>query len=138
MLFAEHNIKLRCVLQCLNYHIDHDMSSSARTVARRRKAYGLSGSGTTTRALPLPVKRQLVLDQLAKDPTSKQGPKTIKEGILFAEGIHLTRLVARHASTIILPHALETVNSSGRRCTFTILKGFPSVNLQLKRFIGMY
>ena len=59
---------------------------------RRRKAYGLLSSGATTRAMPSSEKRQLVLDQIAKDPTSKQGPKTISEGIVFEKGVHLTRL----------------------------------------------
>ena len=33
----------------------------------------------------------MVLDQMAKDPTSRQGPKTIHKGILFDMGIVLTR-----------------------------------------------
>jgi len=54
------------------------------------KAYSLLGSSATTQAMPLPKKRQLVLDQLAKDPTSRQGPKMIGEGIVFNKGVHLS------------------------------------------------
>lgn len=64
---------------------------STTTVARRRAKYGLMGSGRTTKELPLPVKRQLVLDEMAKDPTSRKGPKTIIEGIGLTKGVHLTR-----------------------------------------------
>jgi hypothetical protein len=67
------------------------MINSSRTVVRRRKAYGLLGSGATTQAMSLPERRQLVLDQLAKDPTSRQGPKTIGEGIVLNKGVHLNR-----------------------------------------------
>jgi hypothetical protein len=97
MLLAEHGIQMRCVFLnflFLPYQIDHDrdiMMSSSRTVVRRRKSYGLLGSGATTRAMSLPEKRQLVLDQLAKDPTSRQGPKTISEGIVLNKGVHLNR-----------------------------------------------
>ncbi|GLB37945.1 hypothetical protein LshimejAT787_0409960 [Lyophyllum shimeji] len=78
MLLAEHGIKM-----------------SPRTVTRRRRDYKLLGAGATTRALPLPVKRQLVLDQLAQDPMSRQGPKTVIEGIALATGHHLTRSFVR-------------------------------------------
>jgi hypothetical protein len=91
MLLAEHGIQMRCVVLFLLYRIDHDMMSSSRTVVRRRKAYGLLGSGATTRAMPLPEKRQPVLNQLAKDPNSRQGPKMIGEGIVLNKGVHLNR-----------------------------------------------
>lgn len=65
--------------------------NSARTVARRRKAYGLQGSGATTQEMPLPEKRQLVLDELAKDPLGRKGPEAIKEAISLNTGIRLTR-----------------------------------------------
>ena len=76
------------------------MVRSARTVVRRRKAYGLLGSGATTRAMPSSASRQLVLDQIAKDPTSKHGPKTIGEGIVFEMGVHLTWLALCYLSNI--------------------------------------
>lgn len=31
----------------------------------------------------------MVLKQLAKDPTEKQGPRTIKEAIACDEGVHI-------------------------------------------------
>ena len=43
--------------------------------------------------MPDTEKRQYVLDQMAKDPTSKQGPRTIKEGIANEYGVHLTKYV---------------------------------------------
>ncbi|KAF8996127.1 hypothetical protein BDQ17DRAFT_1364760 [Cyathus striatus] len=64
-LLTEHNIEMRYVLS-------------------------LTGSGKTTKLLTAPVKCQLVLDQLAKNPTALQGPSTIKEGILYNTGVNLT------------------------------------------------
>ncbi|KAF8461775.1 hypothetical protein DFH94DRAFT_687610 [Russula ochroleuca] len=69
---------------------------SEATISRRRKELGLLGSGTATRKTPVTAKRQMVLDQMAKDPTSRQGPKTIQKGILFDTGICLTRDYIRH------------------------------------------
>ena len=66
-------------------------SCSERTVARRLKDLGLKGSGATTRDMPLSQKRQLVLDQLANDPSSQKGPRMIKELITHDTGVHLTR-----------------------------------------------
>jgi hypothetical protein len=37
------------------------------------------------------MKRQLVLDQMAKDPNRRQGPSMIKENIRFYTGYNLTR-----------------------------------------------
>ncbi|KAK7690805.1 hypothetical protein QCA50_005905 [Cerrena zonata] len=70
---------------------EHDIKMSQRTVARRLKDLGLKGSGATTREMPLPQKRQLVLDQLAVDPSSRRGPRMIKEYITHDTGLHLTR-----------------------------------------------
>ena len=72
-------------------HVDVILFRSEATVARRRKKIGLRGSGLTTKALPGLVKRQLVLDQMGHDPTSRQGPRLIKEGILYNTGVNLTR-----------------------------------------------
>lgn len=60
-------------------------------MTRRKRKLGLKGSGASTKALPEAVKRQMVLKQLAKDPTGKQGPRTIKEAIARDEGVHITR-----------------------------------------------
>jgi hypothetical protein len=49
------------------------------------------GSHTATRDTSDLVKRQLVLDQMAKDPNSRRGPQTVREGMLFETGTLLTR-----------------------------------------------
>lgn len=69
----------------------HGITISPAGISRRRKDLGLTGSMLTTRQLSSTQKRQLVLDQLAKDPTRRQGPRTIREGILRDTGIMLTR-----------------------------------------------
>ncbi|RDB24968.1 hypothetical protein Hypma_007391 [Hypsizygus marmoreus] len=71
--------------------VQHGYTMSPRTVSRCRKLFGLMGSGATTRALSAEEVSQLVLDQMAKDPTSQRGPKTVKEGILFDTGKHVKR-----------------------------------------------
>ncbi|KIJ07092.1 hypothetical protein PAXINDRAFT_182558 [Paxillus involutus ATCC 200175] len=53
--------------------------------------HGIHMSRTTSCSLSTTVKRQLVLDQMAKDPARRQGPDLIKEGIAFDQGIHLSR-----------------------------------------------
>ena len=52
MLLAEHNIEMRCVILFLLYQINHDTISSFGIVVRRRKSYGLLGSGAMTWAMP--------------------------------------------------------------------------------------
>ena len=64
---------------------------SPTSIARRFKRLGLTASSLTTERLPETVKRQLVLDQLEKDPGNRKGPKLIKEAIAFDTGLHLTR-----------------------------------------------
>lgn len=56
-------------------------------------ALGLFGSSVATARLPDEVKMQLILDQMARDPLARQGPNSVKEGILFDTGIKLTRCV---------------------------------------------
>jgi len=63
----------------------------ATTVDRRRALLGLTGSGPTTKETPDVVKRQLVLDAMAKDPANHHGPRTIKETIARDASTHLTR-----------------------------------------------
>ncbi|KAH7904483.1 hypothetical protein BJ138DRAFT_1019103 [Hygrophoropsis aurantiaca] len=70
---------------------EHGITMSPATVARRNKLLDLKGSSATTRSLPTTVKRQLVLDQLEKDPLNRQGPRTVREGIATATGQILTR-----------------------------------------------
>jgi len=70
---------------------EHGIHMSAATVTRRRRFLGLHGSRTTSRTLPVTTKRQLILDQMAKDPTRRQGPDSIKERIAFEQGVHISR-----------------------------------------------
>ncbi|KAF8587232.1 hypothetical protein K439DRAFT_1262339, partial [Ramaria rubella] len=55
-----------------------------------RRALGLKASRASTRSLPDTVKQQLVLDQMAQDPTCRRGPKLIAEAIAEETRIHLT------------------------------------------------
>ena len=70
---------------------DTHYHASPATVTRRKKDLQLKGSGVTTKELAETIKRQLILDQMAKDPTSGWGPRLVKERIAFDTGIHLTR-----------------------------------------------
>lgn len=67
------------------------MFYSSATVARRRKALGLMGSRTTTRETPETVRRQMVFDQMTKDPSRMRGPRTNVENILADTGLRFTR-----------------------------------------------
>ena len=51
----------------------------------------MHGSRSMKNSLPEAEKRQLVLDQLEKDPSRKRGLANIKARIAFDYGIHLTR-----------------------------------------------
>jgi len=61
------------------------------------------------------IKRQLVLDQMAQDPTSGRGPRTIKEGIAFDTGIHLTRDWIRDQMKMIDPDGFMLRESTAKR-----------------------
>ncbi|TFK35913.1 hypothetical protein BDQ12DRAFT_611118 [Crucibulum laeve] len=77
--------------------VDHDVIMET-TVDHCHKALGLTGSGVTTKVTPDVTKQQLVLDAMAKDLTSRHGPRTIKETIVADTGILLTRYVAQNTS----------------------------------------
>ncbi|KAF8425816.1 hypothetical protein L210DRAFT_3421016 [Boletus edulis BED1] len=70
---------------------EHGVCMSEAAVTRRRKSLGLHGSRTISHALSANVKRQLVLDQTAKDPARHQGPDLIKEGVAFDRGVRISR-----------------------------------------------
>ncbi|KAL0577351.1 hypothetical protein V5O48_004634 [Marasmius crinis-equi] len=78
--------KIKAILMD-EYYIDISESS----ITRRKAIFGIQGSGAATKALGDTEKRQIVLDQMAKDPSRMQGPCTIKEGIAAEQEIHLTR-----------------------------------------------
>ncbi|KIJ48438.1 hypothetical protein M422DRAFT_247775 [Sphaerobolus stellatus SS14] len=71
---------------------EHGIHMSVATVARRRKEAGLKASGAITNSLPATVKQQLVLDQMAADPLSRRGPRTVREAIVNATGLPLTQI----------------------------------------------
>jgi len=100
LLRAYHHKKIMSRKLIQTMLLAEGITMSEATISRRRKALGLLGSGTATRVTPAVVKRQMVLDQMSKDPTSRQGPKTIQEGILFDTGISLTRYVILWPATV--------------------------------------
>lgn len=61
------------------------------TVKRRRNELGLTGSRTNTKNMPRQEAEQLVLDQMDKDPSRRQGIRTIQAKIAFEKEQHLTR-----------------------------------------------
>lgn len=70
---------------------EHGLTLSESTIVRRKKKLGLRASRLTTLELSYDVKRQLVLDQMAKDPKGLIGPRTVKQGIFKDTGVQLTR-----------------------------------------------
>jgi hypothetical protein len=66
---------------------------SESSISRRKRKLGLKASHLTTLELDVNVKRQLILDQMAKDPKGRLGARMVKQGILRDTGIHLTRCV---------------------------------------------
>ncbi|KAF8884384.1 hypothetical protein BD779DRAFT_1472147 [Infundibulicybe gibba] len=83
---------------------DHGIIMSERTVKRRRKELGLTGSGKTTKQLPEKVKEQLVLDQMDQDPARRSGVISTQHKIAFTTGTHLTR---EYVSSIMHRHDPE-------------------------------
>lgn len=63
-------------------------------MTRRKRKLGLKGNSVITKELSDTTKRQMVLNQMVKDPTGKRGPRTIKEGIAHDEGTHMTWYVS--------------------------------------------
>ncbi|KAG2140218.1 uncharacterized protein EDB93DRAFT_1241888 [Suillus bovinus] len=70
---------------------EHGIVMSEATVARCQQQFGLLGSGQLTCLLPWSIKRQLVLDQLARDPLHCRGPRLVREAIVADTGNLLTR-----------------------------------------------
>lgn len=54
---------------------------------------GLQASGATTASMSEVDKRQLVSDQLSKDPSGRLGFRTVTENIAFDTGTLLTQYV---------------------------------------------
>ena len=77
---------------CIHHGNHHDIDDySASTVKRRRKELGLTGSGATTKSLPMNEREQLVLDAMDRDPARHQGVRAIQQNIAYYDGKHLTR-----------------------------------------------
>lgn len=72
-------------------------------------------SHQTTQTLPENVKRQLVLDQLEKDPSRQQGPALIKEGIRMTTGIDLTRDYVESEMRVHDPDGFELRDPTSRQ-----------------------
>ncbi|TFK51655.1 hypothetical protein OE88DRAFT_1628795 [Heliocybe sulcata] len=86
-----------------------------KTVDRRRKAFGLFSSGLQTKLLHESERRQLIVDQMAKDPTSRQGPMTVKEGVAYDNGIHLTRAVIINEMRALDPKGFEIRDPTAKK-----------------------
>ncbi|KAH0588255.1 hypothetical protein J132_02590 [Termitomyces sp. J132] len=86
---------------------EHGIIMSDSTVARRRRELGLKASGKTTADLPDDVKRQLVLDQMAKDTAGQIGTLTVKTRIFQETGIDLTRRWIGKEMRTLAPEAYE-------------------------------
>ncbi|KAG1876215.1 hypothetical protein F4604DRAFT_1581135 [Suillus subluteus] len=68
---------------------EHRIKMSEATVACHRRELGLFGSHSTAAQLPEVMKCQLVLDQLADDPSGHHGPCIVKELIANKTGVML-------------------------------------------------
>ncbi|KAE9390115.1 hypothetical protein BT96DRAFT_959865 [Gymnopus androsaceus JB14] len=71
--------------------VEHGIILSASSVTRHKRHWNIKGSRVTTAIMEELDKRQLVFDEMAKDPNAKRGPKTVKENIALISGVHLTR-----------------------------------------------
>jgi len=65
--------------------------NSPATIGRRWTELGLHASSKTDSALPLEVKRNLVVDEVLQDPAGLNGPRCVKREIARKHGIHLKR-----------------------------------------------
>ncbi|KAG2133446.1 hypothetical protein BD769DRAFT_1627428 [Suillus cothurnatus] len=92
--YHRRNISDRKLLSKL-LQAEHGIKMSEATVARRRRELGLFGSRLTATQLPEVTKRQLVLDQLADDPSGRRGPRVVKELIANKTGVMLPRKYIR-------------------------------------------
>ncbi|KAG2153061.1 uncharacterized protein EDB93DRAFT_1082746 [Suillus bovinus] len=68
---------------------EHGIKMSEAMVTHCRRELGLFGSHSTAAQLPEVTKCQLVLDQLADDPSGHHGPHIVKELIASKTGVML-------------------------------------------------
>ena len=84
-------------MRCVSYTVSSyqlltlNSLDSDTTVKRRRAKLGLTGSHVTTQRLSQQEAEQLVLNQMDKDPSRRQGVRTVQARIAFDTHIHLTR-----------------------------------------------
>ena len=88
---------------------------SETTVKRRRAELRLTGSHATTQSMPHQEAEQLVLNQMDKDSSRRQGVRTVQARIAFDTHTHLTRDFV---------------------CTFMMRKVLLTVTLVPKRYYG--
>ncbi|KAG1834205.1 hypothetical protein EV424DRAFT_1468724 [Suillus variegatus] len=79
---------------------EHGIKMSEATVAHCRRELGLFGNCLTAAQLPEVTKCQLVLDQLADDPTGHCGPRVVKELIANKTRVMLLRFGPLHSKYI--------------------------------------
>ena len=107
LLLAEHKVDLSYVRSI--YEQPHNLLTvlfqryRTASITRRRKLLGLKGSGATTKSLPDTQKRQLIMDQMSKHPTSGLGPRRMQEAIAGDTGIQLTRYALSSQSPSFSP-----------------------------------
>jgi hypothetical protein len=89
-------------MTAVELNISSVLPHSPVSIQKCRKRIGLKGSRITTRETPDNVKCQLVLDQMAKDPTRRSGPCVVTEDIVRKTGVHLTRCVDLQVAVLTL------------------------------------
>lgn len=95
-LYAEHGVVCRYVIsteEVSGYQNLPTCACSETTIGRALSAWGLKAAGATAKDVAPEDVRQLVIDEMAKDPNQRRGPRTIKEGIQLDTGVHLPRYV---------------------------------------------
>jgi hypothetical protein len=69
----------------------HNLTHSARTLARRLQELGLGASRKTEMMTPADEVTQLIVDHMDKDPSGRSGPATVKQNIARKTGVHIRR-----------------------------------------------
>ena len=90
-LLSEYGIGMRCVS---NHSVPTNKLNSldsATTVKRRRGLLGLTGSRATAQRMSPQEAEQLVLNQMDKDSSRRQGVRTVQARIAFDTQTHLPR-----------------------------------------------
>ncbi|KAG1736188.1 hypothetical protein EDB19DRAFT_1896103 [Suillus lakei] len=94
---------------------EHSIKMSEATVAHCRRELGLFGSCSTAALLPEVTKCQLVLDQLADDPSGRCGPHIVKELIANKTGVMLPHKYIRDQMMLREPEGFTAHEPSGKK-----------------------